>query len=53
MLTVAEGVDQAAGQWTTIEPEHRGHRLGMLLKVANLRFAAARAGRDHRRHLER
>jgi GNAT superfamily N-acetyltransferase len=39
MLTVAEGVDQAAGQWTTIvEPEHRGHRLGMLLKVANLRF---------------
>ena len=39
MLTVADGVDQFAGQWQTIvEPEHRGHRLGMLLKVANLRY---------------
>ena len=39
MLTVAHGVDGFAGQWQTIvEPEHRGHRLGMLLKVANLRF---------------
>jgi GNAT superfamily N-acetyltransferase len=39
MLTVAEGVDDAAGQWQTIvEPQHRGHRLGMLLKVANLRL---------------
>ncbi len=38
MLTVADGVDDAAGQWQTIvEPEHRGHRLGMLLKIANLR----------------
>ena len=39
MLTVADGVDGFAGQWQTIvEPEHRGHRLGMLLKVANLRY---------------
>lgn len=39
MLTIADGVDEAAGQWQTIvEPEHRGHRLGLLLKVANLRF---------------
>ena len=38
MLTVADGVDDAAGQWQTIvAPEHRGHRLGMLLKIANLR----------------
>jgi GNAT superfamily N-acetyltransferase len=39
MLTVADGVDDAAGQWQTIvAPQHRGHRLGLLLKVANLRF---------------
>ena len=39
MLTVAHGVDGFAGQWQTIvEPEHRGHRLGMLLKIANLRY---------------
>jgi GNAT superfamily N-acetyltransferase len=39
MLTVADGVDDAAGQWQTIvAPAHRGHRLGMLLKIANLRF---------------
>jgi GNAT superfamily N-acetyltransferase len=38
-LVVADGVDDCAGQWQTIVlPEHRGHRLGMLLKVANLRF---------------
>ena len=31
-----------AGQWNTIvAPEHRGHRLGMLIKVANLRHALA------------
>jgi GNAT superfamily N-acetyltransferase len=39
MLVVADGVDDSAGQWQTIVvPEHRGHRLGMLLKVANLRY---------------
>ena len=38
-LVVDDGVDEAAHQWQTIvAPEHRGHRLGMLLKVANLRF---------------
>ena len=31
-----------AGQWNTIvAPEHRGHRLGMLIKIANLRHALA------------
>ena len=39
MMTVADGVDDAAGQWQTIvAPEHRGHRLGLLLKIANLRY---------------
>lgn len=35
--------DLTAGhQWNTIvDPEHRGNRLGVLLKVANLRFALA------------
>jgi GNAT superfamily N-acetyltransferase len=38
-LVVAGGVDDSAGQFQTIvEPAHRGHRLGLLLKVANLRF---------------
>jgi GNAT superfamily N-acetyltransferase len=38
-LVVADGVDDSAGQFTTIvEPAHRGHRLGLLLKVANLRY---------------
>ena len=38
-LVVCDGVDDSAGQFTTIvEPAHRGHRLGLLLKVANLRF---------------
>lgn len=42
MLTVADGVDEAADQWQTIvTPEHRGHRLGMLLKIANLRHLSA------------
>jgi len=31
-----------AGQWSTIvAPEHRGHRLGTLIKVANLSHARA------------
>lgn len=39
MVTVADGVEDAAGQWQTIvAPEHRGHRLGLLLKIANLRY---------------
>lgn len=38
-LIVVDGVDDAADQWQTIvEPEHRGHRLGLLIKIANLRF---------------
>jgi hypothetical protein len=38
-LVVSDGVDDSAGQFQTIvEPAHRGHRLGLLLKVANLRF---------------
>jgi len=38
-LVVADGVDDSAGQFQTIvEPAHRGHRLGLLLKVANLRY---------------
>jgi GNAT superfamily N-acetyltransferase len=38
-LVVSDGVDDAAAQFTTIvDPAHRGHRLGLLLKVANLRF---------------
>lgn len=37
-LVVYDGVDDAANQWETIVlPEHRGHRLGMLLKIENLR----------------
>lgn len=36
---VAEDVRQAADQWQTIVlPEHRGHRLGLLLKIVNLRL---------------
>jgi len=38
-LVVSDGVDDSAGQFQTIvEPAHRGHRLGLLLKVANLRY---------------
>lgn len=38
-LVVPGDVDQAAHQWQTIVlPDHRGHRLGMLLKIANLRY---------------
>jgi GNAT superfamily N-acetyltransferase len=37
-LVVYDGVDDAANQWETIVlPDHRGHRLGMLLKIENLR----------------
>lgn len=42
-LSVSDGVDEAAEQWTTIvSPVHRGHRLGLLLKVANLRLLQER-----------
>jgi GNAT superfamily N-acetyltransferase len=38
-LVVSDGVDDSAEQWQTIVlPAHRGHRLGLLLKVENLRF---------------
>lgn len=36
-LAVFEDADDAAFQWATIvSPAHRGHRLGMLLKIENL-----------------
>jgi GNAT superfamily N-acetyltransferase len=38
-LSVPTDVGKAVGQWDTIVlREHRGHRLGMLLKVANLQL---------------
>ena len=41
-LVVDDGRDEHASQWETIVlPEHRGHRLGLLLKVANLRHLRA------------
>ena len=37
-LVVDDGRDEHASQWETIVlPDHRGHRLGLLLKIANLR----------------
>ena len=42
-LVVDDGRDEHASQWETIVlPDHRGHRLGLLLKIANLRHL-----RDH------
>jgi GNAT superfamily N-acetyltransferase len=39
LLGAPRDVDRAVSQWDTIVlREHRGHRLGMLLKVANLQF---------------
>jgi GNAT superfamily N-acetyltransferase len=36
-LTVFHEADEGAYQWQTIvSPDHRGHRLGMLLKLANI-----------------
>ena len=38
-LSVPDDTSRAVGQWDTIVlREHRGHRLGMLLKVANLQL---------------
>jgi GNAT superfamily N-acetyltransferase len=38
-LRAPDDRDRAVGQWATLVlREHRGHRLGMLLKVANLQF---------------
>jgi GNAT superfamily N-acetyltransferase len=41
MLSVPRGRHRAVDQWSTLVlREHRGHRLGMLLKVANLAHLA-------------
>ena len=43
-LSAPNNLAQAVGQWDTIVlREHRGHRLGMLLKVANLQLLDERA----------
>ncbi len=43
-LTVAPSVPAIAWQWDTlVMPAHRGHRLGMLVKLANLAALAARS----------
>lgn len=40
-ITVPRAVPELAWQWdTVVEPAHRGHRLGMLLKLENLRLLA-------------
>jgi GNAT superfamily N-acetyltransferase len=47
-LVVFADVPEFGDQWETIVlPEHRGHRLGMLLKVSNLRHAL-----NHERNMQ-
>jgi GNAT superfamily N-acetyltransferase len=50
-LVVAPSEPEWAGQWNTVvAPDHRGHRLGMWLKTANL--AAMRAAEPRVRRIE-
>jgi GNAT superfamily N-acetyltransferase len=42
-IGLAEGIDDVAFQWATIvRGEHRGHRLGLVLKLANLQLLRER-----------
>ena len=50
-LVVFDGTDEGSYQWQTIvDPQHRGHRLGTLLKIENL--ALLRAHEPHVRTVD-